>query len=103
MKDIEKEIIRIFEIPVVSYKKFGRPKARFFGYLSVAWILLSFVPFFVMCSSGIDKDLFVFVFLVIPLPIFIALTIYFGLTEKPREFEEHHINQNDGKLFFSKK
>ena len=101
MKNALKMVSRIMGMPVDSHKIFGRPIARFFGFLSIVWLFLSFTPVSLLFAFGTlwiktEPSLsYICWFLIIPHPIIVALAIYFWLTEKPRNYEEDYVKEDD--------
>lgn len=79
----------------VIRETFGRPKARFFIYLSVAWFIVSIFAGTLVWSNSVELSPFyrwscVFLFsLEIP---FIVLATVFRLIEKPRTLVENRPN-----------
>jgi len=74
-------------------KFIGRPKSRFFAFLSVIWLAVSLcasAPFWLDAwpptFSGVE---WLCGLLILPEPAFIVLAIVFAVTEKPREMTEH--------------
>lgn len=65
-----------------------KPKAHFFTLLSVLWFPISGVP---LLSEWLDHREFfplfsqMFLLMILPHPLFIALALYFWIAEKPRE------------------
>ena len=73
----------------VTHETVGRPKARFFLFLSVVWLVVS-VSAGILVYSG-SVELFPFhrwacIFLVALQVLFILLAVIFAFTEKPRIF-----------------
>jgi ATP/ADP translocase len=65
----------------------GRPKARFFGVLSVIWLgvsLCASLPFWSGWPQSFGYLEWLCGGLIIPLPIFIGLALFFAVTEQPR-------------------
>jgi hypothetical protein len=72
----------------------GRPKARFFGSLSVLWFFLSIlaaIPIWADWPKRFTRVDWLCVAVVAAHLVFIVLAIVFWLTEQPRTFTERHI------------
>jgi len=73
----------------------GRPRARFFGFLSVLWLGVSIAasfPFWNGWPESFAYSEWVCVALLVPQPVFICLAIVFLWTEQPRTIAEHEPN-----------
>ena len=75
--------------------RLGRPRARFFGFLSVVWLLVSICasfPFWDGWPQSFGYSEWLCGVLLALQPVFIVLTIVFLLTEQPRTITEEHPN-----------
>ena len=78
-----------------THQIFGRPKARFFGFLSVAWLFVSVgasTPFWLSWPQRFTGWDWLCVLLIALQPVFIVLAIVFWLTEQPRIFTERRVD-----------
>jgi hypothetical protein len=79
----------------VTRQTVGRPRARFFGFLSVIWLLVSFCASFPFWNGWPETfgDLeWLCGALLLPQPVFVILGVIFLLTEQPRTITEQHPN-----------
>lgn len=79
----------------VTRQSMGRPRARLFGFLSVLWLGVSICasfPFWDGWPHAFSELEWVCGALLIPQPVFIALTLLFLLTEKRRPITEQPPN-----------
>lgn len=81
-----------------------RPKARFFGFLSAIWLLVSFCasfPFWNGWPESFGYLEWLCGGLLVPQPVFVILAAIFLLTEQPRTITEQHPNPDYdiGKLY----
>ena len=73
----------------------GRPRARFFGFLSVIWLGISIcasIPFWdgwPQTFTGLD---WLCSLVIVPQPVFIVLAVVFWFTEQSRTITEQHRN-----------
>src|SRR5262245_7977569 len=77
----------------VARQKVGRPRARFFGFLSVIWLGVSFCasfPFWDGWPESFGYLEWLCSALLVPQPVFLVLAMVFLLTEQPRSIVEHH-------------
>jgi hypothetical protein len=69
----------------------GRPKARFFGVLSVVWLFVA-LPASIVFLDGSSQpfgDLeWLCLLLLLPQPVFVGLAVAYRLFEKPRRLTE---------------
>jgi predicted membrane channel-forming protein YqfA (hemolysin III family) len=73
----------------IFQRKHGRPKLRFFIFLTVIWSFVSVVPFIFLANDVGDSALkLLFYGLILPQPIFLLVAAYFWWKEKPREWDE---------------
>ncbi len=73
----------------------GRPKARFFGFLSVVWLLVSVcasIPFWCPWPQRVTDLDWLCVLLIAPHPVFIVLALVFRLTERPRTIVQRRVH-----------
>ena len=73
----------------------GRPRARFFGFLSVIWLLVSFYasfPFLDGWPESFGYLEWLCAALLVPQPVFVILAVIFLLTEQPRTITEQQPN-----------
>jgi len=71
----------------------GKPKARFFGFLSLIWLFVAFgasFPFWQGWPQALTYLEILCIVMLVPLPILILLTIAYLLFEQPRDHVEHH-------------
>jgi hypothetical protein len=69
----------------------GRPRARFFGFLSLVWLAVSICasfPFWDGWPQTFGWMEWLCSVLLIPQPVFVVLAVVFLLTEKPRTIIE---------------
>lgn len=79
----------------ITRQTFGRPRARFFGFLSVVWLLVSFYasfPFLDGWPESFGYLEWLCAALYLPQPVFIILAGFFLLTEQPRTITEQRPN-----------
>jgi len=79
-----------------------RPKARFFGLVSVGWLVIAFICLPLVLALDEkgelpDIDRFAW-FLVLPAAVFFALAIFFRLTERPRRVVERAPTDSSGPI-----
>jgi hypothetical protein len=75
----------------------GKPRARFFGFLSVIWLAVSICasfPFWDGSPQSFGYLEWLCTALLVPQPVFVTLAAIFLLTEQPRIITEHHQNPN---------
>jgi hypothetical protein len=71
-----------------------RRRARFFGFMSVAWLALS-GPVLVGWKEGVEVFAqWLTLALVLPHPMWVLLAIWYGLTEKPLTYSEKRIEKD---------
>lgn len=73
----------------------GRPKARFFGFLSVIWLFVSIgasFPFWDGWPQSFGYWEWLCSALLVPQPVFVILAAVFLFTEQPRTIIEQHPN-----------
>jgi hypothetical protein len=73
----------------------GRPRARFFGFLSVIWLGVSICasfPFWDGWPQSFGSLEWLCGALIVPQPLFVVLALVFLLTEQPRPITEGHPN-----------
>ena len=73
----------------------GRPRARFFGLLSVIWLLVSLCasfPFWDGWPQSFGELEWLCCALLVPQPVFVVLAVVFSLTEQPHTITEKHPN-----------
>ncbi|MCZ7638491.1 MAG: hypothetical protein M5U12_22045 [Verrucomicrobia bacterium] len=71
----------------ITHQTFGRPRARFFGSLSIVWLSVSLcagLRFWDGIPESLDYLEWLCVALIAPEPVFVVLAIGFLLTERPR-------------------
>ena len=87
---------------LVTREAWRRPKARFFGFVSVVWLVLAFICLplvLALDEKGEFPDIDRFAwFLVLPSALLIMLTIFFWLTERPRRVVEHAPTDRSGPI-----
>ncbi len=79
----------------VTRQTTGRPRARFFGFLSLIWLGVSVCasfPFLDGWPESFGELEWLCGILLLPQPVFIVLALVFWLTEQPRTGEEQHHN-----------
>ena len=75
----------------VTRRTVGRPRARFFACLSVVWLGVSVcisIPFWDGWPWPFEYLEWLCVALLVPLPVFAGLALFFRLTERPRTIIE---------------
>jgi len=73
----------------------GRPRARFFGFLSVIWLGISLCasfPFWDGWPESFSYLEWIGCALLVPQPVLVVLAVLFLLTERPRTAVEQHRN-----------
>jgi hypothetical protein len=73
----------------------GRPRARFFGFLSAIWLLVSLCashPFWGGWPEAFGYLEWLCGALLMPQAVFVILTVFFWLTEPQRVLTEEHPN-----------
>jgi hypothetical protein len=73
----------------------GRPRARFFGFLSVIWLTVAICasfPFWDGWPRSFGYLEWLCCMLLLPQPIFVVLALVFLLKEQPRVIAEHRPN-----------
>jgi hypothetical protein len=73
----------------------GRPRARFFGFLSVIWLFVSICASFPFWNGWPESFGYLELLcsaLLVPQPVFAVLAIVFLLTEQPSTIVEQHPN-----------
>jgi hypothetical protein len=69
----------------------GRPKARFFGFLSAVWLFVAF-PASIVFLNGSSEPFGVLewlcLLLLLPQPVLVGLAVAYRLVEKPRRLCE---------------
>ena len=79
----------------ITRQTVGRPKARFFGFLSIIWFgvsLCASFPFWDGWPESFGYLEWLCGALIVPQPVLIALAVVFLLTEQPRTIVEEHRN-----------
>lgn len=79
----------------ITRQTIGRPKARLFGFLSAVWFgvaLSASFPFWDGWPESFGPLEWLCGALLLPQPVFIALTLVFLATEPPRPILEQHRN-----------
>jgi len=79
----------------ITRQTVGRPRARFFGFLSVIWLFISIgasFPFWDGWPQSFGYMEWLCSVLLVPHPVFVMLAVVFLLTEKPRTITEEHSN-----------
>ncbi|TLD68743.1 hypothetical protein FEM03_21425 [Phragmitibacter flavus] len=72
-------------------QKFGKPRARRFGFLTLVWMGISFgasAPFWEGWPEEVGAFEWLCVALLVPHTVFAVLAVVFWLTEKPQVFVE---------------
>lgn len=76
----------------------GRRRARFFGFMSVVWLLVS-APVLLFGWQGGMEVVGGWSWLVLGLaclhPVWLGLAIWYGLTERPRTYTENMIEEDE--------
>jgi hypothetical protein len=77
-------------------KAFGRPKARFFAFLALIWLIVAVIASLLLWP-GIEVPMprywwWLCMLLAACEPFFIGLALVFWRVEKPRAFVEHFAN-----------
>src|SRR5262249_49278290 len=79
----------------VTRQTVGRPKARFFGFLAVAWLCVSCgasFPFWGGWPESFGSLEWIGAALVMPQPVFMVLAVVFLIKERPRTILQKHPN-----------
>ena len=79
----------------VTRQTVGRPRARFFGFLSIIWLGVSLgasITFWDGWPKSFGYLEWLCSALLVPQPNFVVLAIFFWLTERPRTISEQHGN-----------
>jgi hypothetical protein len=79
----------------ITRQNVGRPRARFFGFLSVIWLgvsLCASFPFWDAWPESFGYLEWVCGALLVPQPLFVVLAVVFWLTEQPCTIVEQHRN-----------
>ncbi len=76
----------------VTHETVGRPKARFFLFLSVVWLVVSICAGILVCSGSVELFPFYWwacIFLLALQVLFILFAVTFAIIEKPRIIVQH--------------
>src|SRR6188474_3174616 len=79
----------------ITRQTIGRPRARFFGFLSVIWLFVSIgasFPFWDGWPQSFGYLEWLCSVLLVPQPVFVVLAVVFLLTERPHIITEQHPN-----------
>ena len=80
-----------------THQVMGKPRARFFGFLSLAWLVVSVsavTPFLSGWPESFDALAWICVGLLVLEPVFIVLAFAHWLLERPRLITEKRPNPN---------
>ena len=79
----------------ITRQTVGRPRARFFGFLSIIWLGVSIgasFPFWDGWPQSFGYLEWLCSALLVPQPVFVVAAVVFLLTEQPRTITETHRN-----------
>ena len=88
----------------VTRQTLRKPRARFFGFLSILWLCVSIfasVPFWEGWPQPFGYLEWLCTALLLLQPVFVVLAVVFVLTEQPRTITEEYQNPNyDGRKLY---